>query len=251
MISGPSREGLRCVAAATMLIDHMGVALFPGVLWLRCVGRLAFPIFAFFLAEGFRLTHSRRRYLLCLVLFALLAELPFDGMASGQWVDWSGQNVLWTLALGLCAMACVQRAPREPGLAFLAWLSAAAGCCLLGELLNTDYGAFGVLLCLLFYCTDGLRGRFWVCGGIFFLMCYGFRFVFLPGIPVPLEALGLLAFPLLAVYRGAGVPGTLWDGMAFTGFTPCTCCFWHFSLSREYVTYSAQMERNPDARLPF
>ena len=202
MISGPSREGLRCVAAATMLIDHMGVALFPGVLWLRCVGRLAFPIFAFFLAEGFRLTHSRRRYLLCLVLFALLAELPFDGMAGGQWVDWSRQNVLWTLALGLCAMACVQRAPREPGLAFLAWLSAAAGCCLLGELLNTDYGAFGVLLCLLFYCTDGLRGRFWVCGGIFFLMCYGFRFVFLPGIPVPLEALGLLAFPLLAVYRG-------------------------------------------------
>ena len=164
------------------------------------VGRLAFPIFAFVLAEGFRLTHSRRRYLLCLVLFALLAELPFDGMAGGQWVDWSGQNVLWTLALGLCAMACVQRAPREPGLAFLAWLSAAAGCCLLGELLNTDYGAFGVLLCLLFYCTDGLRGRFWVCGGIFFLMCYGFRFVFLPGIPVPLEAPGA---PVLLAPPGA------------------------------------------------
>ena len=132
MRSGPSRQTLRCVAAGTMFIDHIGVALFPGVLWLRCVGRLAFPIFAFFLAEGFRLTHSRKRYLQRLVLFALLAELPFDRMTGKQWVDWSGQNVLWTLALGLCAMACVQRAPREPGLPSLAWLSAAAGCCLLG-----------------------------------------------------------------------------------------------------------------------
>ena len=138
MRSGPSRETLRCVAAGTMFIDHIGVALFPGVLWLRCVGRLAFPIFAFFLAEGFRLTHSRKRYLQRLVLFALLAELPFDRMTGKQWVDWSGQNVLWTLALGLCAMACVQRAPREPGLPSLAWLSAAAGCCLLGELLNSN-----------------------------------------------------------------------------------------------------------------
>ena len=51
MRSGPSRETLRCVAAGTMFIDHIGVALFPGVLWLRCVGRLAFPIFAFFM-EG-------------------------------------------------------------------------------------------------------------------------------------------------------------------------------------------------------
>ncbi len=119
MRSGPSRQTLRCVAAGTMFIDHIGVALFPGVLWLRCVGRLAFPIFAFFLAEGFRLTHSRKRYLQRLVLFALLAELPFDRMTGKQWVDWSGQNVLWTLALGLCAMACVQQAPWGAGFALV------------------------------------------------------------------------------------------------------------------------------------
>ena len=200
--SGLSREGLRRIAACTMLVDHIGATLFPGVLWLRCVGRLAFPIFAFFLGEGFRFTHSRRQYLLRLVLFALLSELPFNQMVYGRWIAPSGQNVLWTLALGLCAIACVQRAPSEPGLNSLFWYSAAAGCCLLGQLLRTDYGAFGVLLCLLFYCTRGLPGRFWICGGIFLLMCYAFQFVFLPGIPIPLEALALPAFPLLATYHG-------------------------------------------------
>ena len=135
--SGLSREGLRRIAACTMLVDHIGATLFPGVLWLRCVGRLAFPIFAFFLGEGFRFTHSRRQYLLRLVLFALLSELPFNQMVYGRWIAPSGQNVLWTLALGLCAIACVQRAPSEPGLHSLFWYSAAAGCCLLGQLLHT------------------------------------------------------------------------------------------------------------------
>lgn len=50
--SGLSREGLRRIAACTMLVDHIGATLFPGVLWLRCVGRLAFPIFAFFSGGG-------------------------------------------------------------------------------------------------------------------------------------------------------------------------------------------------------
>ena len=113
--SGLSRESLRRIAACTMLVDHIGATLFPGVLWLRCVGRLAFPIFAFFLGEGFRWTHSRRQYLLRLVLFALLSELPFNRMVFGRWIAPSGQNVLWTLALGLCAIACAQRATQTPG----------------------------------------------------------------------------------------------------------------------------------------
>ena len=218
--SGLSREGLRRIAACTMLVDHIGATLFPGVLWLRCVGRLAFPIFAFFLGEGFRFTHSRRQYLLRLVLFALLSELPFNQMVYGRWIAPSGQNVLWTLALGLCAIACVQRAPSEPGLNSLFWYSAAAGCCLLGQLLRTDYGAFGVLLCLLFYCTRGLPGRFWICGGIFLLMCYAFQFVFLPGIPIPLEALARPAFPLLATYHGRRSHRQLPIRYAFYWFYP-------------------------------
>ena len=218
--SGLSRENLRRIAACTMLVDHIGATLFPGVLWLRCVGRLAFPIFAFFLGEGFRWTHSRRQYLLRLVLFALLSELPFNRMVFGRWIAPSGQNVLWTLALGLCAIACAQRATQTPGPGSLLWLFAAAGCCLLGQVLHTDYGAVGVLLCLLFYCTQGLPGRFWICGGIFLLMCYAFQFVFLPGTSIPLEALALPAFPLLSTYHGRRGHCQLPSRYAFYWFYP-------------------------------
>lgn len=109
-------------------------------------------------------------------VFATVAPLRSSVRAAfrpdewGHVDDWSRQNVLWTLALGLCAMTCVGRAPRETGWQSLLWLFGAAGCCLTAELLHTDYGAFGVLLCLLFYCTMASEAGFGSAGG-FFCFC--------------------------------------------------------------------------------
>ena len=52
---------LKLIAAATMLIDHAGLLLFPGEHWMRIVGRIAYPLFAWCIAEGFRYTRSPQR----------------------------------------------------------------------------------------------------------------------------------------------------------------------------------------------
>ena len=95
---------LKLLAVVTMLIDHMGFTLFPHAVWMRAVGRLAFPIFCFLIAEGCAHTHDKKRYAGRLLLFAVLSELPFNLMCSGQWLSWNHQNVLWTLLIG--ALVC-------------------------------------------------------------------------------------------------------------------------------------------------
>ena len=65
---------LKLLAMAAMLADHIGYLFFPQALWMRCVGRLAFPIFAFQVAEGWYRTRDRRRYFLRLALCGLLSD---------------------------------------------------------------------------------------------------------------------------------------------------------------------------------
>ena len=70
---GISAFALKCIAVVSMFIDHLGYTQFPGVLWLRCIGRLAFPIFAFQIAEGARRTENLGKYLARLAVFAVIA----------------------------------------------------------------------------------------------------------------------------------------------------------------------------------
>jgi len=215
------QEGLKLLAAACMLIDHVGMSRFPEALWLRCIGRLAFPIYCFFLAEGFRRTHSRGRYLIRLLVVAAVSEPAFDRMVHGIWFTMEEQNVLWTLALGLVAIACVEL-PRSRGKGWM-WamgLAGAALCCMLGDWLSTDYGSFGVALCFLFW-------AFWqeplgpaLCAGGFLAMCFAYEMAPLPGTWLPIEAFGVLAVPLLCLYRGRRCTGSKAAQWAFYWFYP-------------------------------
>ena len=149
---------LKLIAACTMFIDHMGHTLFPTVLWLRCIGRLAFPIFCFLIAEGCVYTRDRRKYALRLLVFALLSEVPFDLMVGGTvWYPYS-QNVLWTLLAGALICWCVDWALRKktPAAFLLTGAAVAAAFCLL-ELAGTDYRGWGMLLVVLFF-SIGIMG---------------------------------------------------------------------------------------------
>lgn len=95
---------LKLLAMAAMLVDHMGYLLFPTTMWMRYVGRLAFPIFAFQIAEGWYRTHDREKYTLRLLICAVVSEVPFDLAFSGTPVDAGYQNVLWTFFIAAAAL---------------------------------------------------------------------------------------------------------------------------------------------------
>lgn len=148
-----SSAGLHLLAMGLMLCDHLWAALFPAQEWLTCIGRLAFPIFAFLAAEGFRRTHDLRRYLLRLLGCALLSEIPFNLMYGGSMLNPYHQNVLWTFLLALLIITLIEkcRARLRPVFA----VPACAALIILGFLLGyaamLDYYGTGVLTVLTFY----------------------------------------------------------------------------------------------------
>lgn len=154
---GLSQESLKLIACMTMLVDHLAVIIVMGSLYsthhgmrleiyetMRLIGRIAFPIYCFLLAEGSAHTHNPVRYGLRLAICALLSELPYDLALWGR-ITWQHQNVMVTLFLGFCALEVMKRCPNLPLKLLLALPFAA-----LAEFAGGDYGAKGIMLVVLF-----------------------------------------------------------------------------------------------------
>ena len=69
---------LHIMAMVFMLCDHLWATIVPGNDWLTCVGRLAYPIFAFMIVEGYFHTHNLEKYVMRLLMWAVISEIPFD-----------------------------------------------------------------------------------------------------------------------------------------------------------------------------
>lgn len=94
---------LHIMAMLFMLCDHLWGTIVPGNDWLTCIGRLAFPLFAFMIVEGYTRTSNLRKYVKRLLLFAIISEIPFN-LAMGSRVFYPiHQNILWSflIAIGL------------------------------------------------------------------------------------------------------------------------------------------------------
>ena len=74
---GLSNDKLKIIAAASMLIDHIGAYLLPHIVALRIIGRIAFPIFAFMIAEGCHYTRNKKKYLFNMILLAVFCQGAF------------------------------------------------------------------------------------------------------------------------------------------------------------------------------
>jgi hypothetical protein len=154
-----SSGSLHLIAMAFMLSDHMWASLFPDQDWMTCLGRLAFPIFAFMVVEGYFHTHDLRQYVKRLLLFAVISEIPFDLFYNGSFFYPFHQNVLWTFLLGILGIWVIERV-RKQGNWILTILTAAIVVLLswiLGTITMVDYYGAGILTVLCFYFFRGRK----------------------------------------------------------------------------------------------
>ena len=100
---------LKLIAMVSMVFDHVGDSFFPEQTWMRVIGRIAFPVFAFCIAEGFEKTRDRNRYLVRLGLFALISEIPFDLVTSGKVLEFSHQNIILTFYWAMLGLLCYEK----------------------------------------------------------------------------------------------------------------------------------------------
>ena len=203
---------LHIIAMTLMLMDHLWATLLPAREWLTCAGRVAFPIFAFMAVEGYFHTRSFKKYILRMLLFAVLSEIPFDLMYGGTWFYPVHQNVLWTFLLSLLGVWLMEQV-RKKGKTWMYLLVCVlvvpAGL-VLGTLCMVDYYGVGVLTVFVFYF---LHGRKWWCFLGQLAALYWLNVELLGGLMYPAQLFGmefelcqqglaLLALIPIWLYRG-------------------------------------------------
>lgn len=215
MRKGLSQETLKIIACTAMLIDHIGATFVPGYA-LRIIGRIAFPIYCFLLAEGVCHTRNPKRYGVRLLIGALLSEIPFDLLFWGR-LTWAHSSVMVTLLLGF-GFAMAQKNVTKLGHKLLL----VAPFMLLAELLGTDYGGWGVTMIAMFLLTRNAKNRFVLQTILLALLCYeiGGTRIRISGLLVFVEMFALAALVPIFCYSGRKVSSSRWIQWGFYLFYP-------------------------------
>lgn len=249
---------LRIIALSTMFIDHLAACvLLPmitaGVVsteyivlyqLMRYVGRLAFPLFCFFLTQGMIYSHSKEKYMLRLLILAAVSEPIYDYVCrNGIW-DVKYQNVIWELLLGALVIYAFQKLGivvnpitgerdsscikigNELGIAIAIGITIVAVA--VASLLRFDYAITGILLILCLYL---LRNKYMPCFvlGTFILFAGTFLDTFISAVGTKKAMQGALgaaavemlgAFSILLTFRYFGAKGKNIPKWLSYGFYP-------------------------------
>lgn len=156
---------LKYIAFTSMFIDHFNKAIITPFLSgtgplnvitriFDILGRIAFPIFAFMIVEGFFKTKSRWKYLRNLLIFAIISEIPYDMFQSAVFINTWSQNILWGLALGLFTIMIIdklkERIKKRPVWIFVSIIIVALSS--LGSMLiSADYEYYAIIIIYIYY----------------------------------------------------------------------------------------------------
>ena len=134
---------LKLIAAVAMLLDHAGILLFPRVRLFRILGRLAYPIFAFMIAEGCRYTRNKLRYFLMVFGLGAACQIVYYFFSGDTYL-----NILLTFSLSILLIYALQaswQAEKRPlwSILFAVGFLGVYG---LDRLITIDYGFWGVMV---------------------------------------------------------------------------------------------------------
>ena len=154
---------LRLIACVCMFIDHAGKMLFPHLIWMRLVGRLAFPLFAYGIAVGAAMTRHPQQYIARVAALALIsqplyavalghtnnamyavpfAQHPLRALYTFYIKSWETPSILLPLLLGLLLLLCLREKKYVIALLIYVLCERFSG--------SLDYGVGGVRLMVLF-----------------------------------------------------------------------------------------------------
>ncbi|HKL10097.1 MAG TPA: TraX family protein [Clostridia bacterium] len=129
---------LKFLACVLMLVDHVGYIFFPGLIFMRAIGRLAFPIFAWQAAKGYEKTSNLKKYMQRLFVFAIVSQIPYIWFSPGK------LNIIPTILVGLWVIWLHENGGRYGFL--LAALLASTG-----DIVNLQYGSYGLMMIWIFH----------------------------------------------------------------------------------------------------
>lgn len=238
---------LHILAMAIMVLDHMWGTWIVRNQWFTTVGRIAFPIFAFLLVEGFTHTKNIKKYILRMLAFALISEIPFDLMHDGMAFNPTHQNVMWTFLVGLLVLWALDSLGKK----WSRWLktgklggklkyySTMGGMVLLLGVVSmvlcivamTDYAPIGIFTILTFYV---FRGKKWWCYLGQFALLYWLNMEVMGGYCIIVNVFGhelelvqqgfaLVALIPIWLYRGRQGYHAKWFQYANYAFYPAHC----------------------------
>lgn len=136
---------LKIIAIISMFLDHLSYSIYSHFSWLNYLGRLAFPIFAFQITEGYVHTKDLKKYFLRIGLFALISQVPFSLFISTFTSQFS-LNIFFTLFAGLLAITIFDKFKNK----YFGFLCAII-IGIISEFFHFDYGWFGILIIFIFY----------------------------------------------------------------------------------------------------
>ena len=188
---------LKLIAALTMLLDHAGILLFPQVKLFRILGRLAYPIFAYMIAEGCRYTRHKWRYFLMVFGLGTGCQLVYY-FASGD----TYLNILLTFSCSILLIYCLRALHKEQDWLRQFWLSLLfaflfAGVYGLTQIVTLDYGFWGIMVPVFVSLAHVRKWPRWA-----EMLLLGVGLLFLAADLGGIQHYALLSIPVLLLYNG-------------------------------------------------